>query len=242
MGRPSPPASPVTSADVEPRPAGHAGALRASAGSGRPWPCRSARARSVRGVLLLAREAGAAGVHRRRRPSRCRASPRRPPSRWSWRSAARRRADRRAGGPRPDRPRPARPRHPAALRHRHDPAERAAASSSTRRPPSGCCGRWTTSTRPSRSSGRRSSGCAPREATGGAGLRARPCGPSGRRRPALGFAPSVRMEGLLDTDVPPETADHVVAVLSRGADQRRPARPGRPRRVVAGHATAGSSG
>jgi signal transduction histidine kinase len=32
--------------------------------------------------------------------------------------------------------------------------------------------------------------------------------------PVLGFAPSVRMEGLLDTDVPKETADHVVAVLS----------------------------
>ena len=30
----------------------------------------------------------------------------------------------------------------------------------------------------------------------------------------LGFAPSLRMEGLLDTDVPREIADHVVAVLS----------------------------
>jgi len=30
----------------------------------------------------------------------------------------------------------------------------------------------------------------------------------------LGFAPSVRMEGLVDTDVPRETADHVIAVLS----------------------------
>ncbi|MGW2209677.1 GAF domain-containing protein [Streptomyces sp. NPDC001781] len=32
--------------------------------------------------------------------------------------------------------------------------------------------------------------------------------------PALGFTPSVRMEGLIDTDVPPAVADHVVAVLT----------------------------
>ncbi|WP_413759850.1 GAF domain-containing protein [Streptomyces sp. MMBL 11-3] len=32
--------------------------------------------------------------------------------------------------------------------------------------------------------------------------------------PVLGFAPSLRMEGLVDTQVPGETADHVVAVLS----------------------------
>ncbi|MFE3119406.1 sensor histidine kinase [Streptomyces niveus] len=31
---------------------------------------------------------------------------------------------------------------------------------------------------------------------------------------SLGFTPSLRMEGLLDTDVPPETAEHVVAVLA----------------------------
>jgi signal transduction histidine kinase len=30
----------------------------------------------------------------------------------------------------------------------------------------------------------------------------------------LGFAPSLRMEGLIDTDVSKETADHVIAVLS----------------------------
>ncbi|MEV4342143.1 GAF domain-containing protein [Streptomyces sp. NPDC049590] len=46
------------------------------------------------------------------------------------------------------------------------------------------------------------------------GLRARTVRVAGEATPALGFAPSVRMEGLLDTHVPRETADHVVAVLS----------------------------
>ncbi len=57
------------------------------------------------------------------------------------------------------------------------------------------------------------------------GLRARPGGLEdslrarivrvvGEETPALGFAPGVRMEGLVDTDVPREVADHVVAVLS----------------------------
>jgi signal transduction histidine kinase len=46
------------------------------------------------------------------------------------------------------------------------------------------------------------------------GLRARAVRAVGEAAPVLGFAPSVRMEGLLDTHVPRETADHVVAVLS----------------------------
>ncbi|MEU0333870.1 GAF domain-containing protein [Streptomyces sp. NPDC006193] len=46
------------------------------------------------------------------------------------------------------------------------------------------------------------------------GLRARAVRAVGEAAPVLGFAPSVRMEGLLDTHVPQETADHVVAVLS----------------------------
>ncbi|MFE9172073.1 GAF domain-containing protein [Streptomyces kebangsaanensis] len=46
------------------------------------------------------------------------------------------------------------------------------------------------------------------------GLRARAVRVVGEATPVLGFAPSVRMEGLLDTHVPKETADHVVAVLS----------------------------
>ncbi|GAA2895641.1 GAF domain-containing sensor histidine kinase [Streptomyces mexicanus] len=45
------------------------------------------------------------------------------------------------------------------------------------------------------------------------GLRARAVRVVAEATPALGFAPSVRMEGLLDTHVPREVADHVVAVL-----------------------------
>ncbi|MFE7931300.1 GAF domain-containing protein [Streptomyces sp. NPDC057456] len=48
----------------------------------------------------------------------------------------------------------------------------------------------------------------------GTGLRARAMRVVGEAAPVLAFAPSVRMEGLLDTDVPREVADHVVAVLS----------------------------
>ncbi|WP_371667254.1 GAF domain-containing protein [Streptomyces sp. NBC_00289] len=53
-----------------------------------------------------------------------------------------------------------------------------------------------------------------RDATVESGLRARAVRVVGEAAPILGFAPSVRMEGLLDTDVPKEIADHVVAVLS----------------------------
>lgn len=53
-----------------------------------------------------------------------------------------------------------------------------------------------------------------RDGAGEAGLRARTVRVVGEAAPVLGFAPSVRMEGLLDTDVPKEIADHVVAVLS----------------------------
>ncbi|MGW1054634.1 sensor histidine kinase [Streptomyces sp. NPDC001118] len=48
----------------------------------------------------------------------------------------------------------------------------------------------------------------------GSGLRARVVRTVGEAAPVLGFAPSVRMEGLVDTDVPPEIADDVVAVLT----------------------------
>ncbi|MEV0494118.1 GAF domain-containing sensor histidine kinase [Streptomyces atratus] len=53
-----------------------------------------------------------------------------------------------------------------------------------------------------------------REGADGPGLRARAVRAVGEAAPVLGFAPSLRMEGLLDTHVPRETADHVVAVLS----------------------------
>ncbi|WP_225830242.1 GAF domain-containing sensor histidine kinase [Streptomyces sp. NK08204] len=53
-----------------------------------------------------------------------------------------------------------------------------------------------------------------REGVAGGGLRARVVGVVDEAAPVLGFAPSLRMEGLVDTDVPREIADHVVAVLS----------------------------
>ncbi|MFF8991407.1 GAF domain-containing protein [Streptomyces sp. NPDC014983] len=53
-----------------------------------------------------------------------------------------------------------------------------------------------------------------REGTAAGGLRARVVRAAGEAAPVLGFTPSVRMEGLVDTDVPGEIADHVIAVLS----------------------------
>ncbi|GAA3480696.1 hypothetical protein GCM10018966_052270 [Streptomyces yanii] len=60
-------------------------------------------------------------------------------------------------------------------------------------------------------------GLRPRDDDGsvGVGLRARVVRAVGEAAPVLGFAPSLRMEGLLDTDVPKEIAGHVVAVLSK---------------------------
>lgn len=45
-------------------------------------------------------------------------------------------------------------------------------------------------------------------------LRSRGVRAIGEAAPLLGFAPSVRMEGLLDTHVPTQIADHVMAVLT----------------------------
>ncbi|MFJ9348236.1 GAF domain-containing protein [Streptomyces sp. NPDC101237] len=53
-----------------------------------------------------------------------------------------------------------------------------------------------------------------RDGDAGTGLRARAVRVAGEAAPVLGFAPGVRMEGLLDTDVSREIADHAVAVLS----------------------------
>lgn len=53
-----------------------------------------------------------------------------------------------------------------------------------------------------------------RAGVAGAGPRARVVRVAGEAAPVLGFARSVRMEGLVDTQVPREIADHVVAVLS----------------------------
>ncbi|MFF9222202.1 sensor histidine kinase, partial [Streptomyces viridosporus] len=67
-----------------------------------------------------------------------------------------------------------------------------------------------------------------REGAAGPGLRARVVRVVGEAAPVLGFAPGVRMEGLLDTHVPKESADHLVAVLSEAlANVARHARAGR---------------
>ncbi|MEU1296824.1 ATP-binding protein, partial [Streptomyces sp. NPDC005840] len=47
----------------------------------------------------------------------------------------------------------------------------------------------------------------------GRGLRVRAVKTVDDALPTLGFTPSLRMEGLLDTDVPADVADHAVAVL-----------------------------
>ncbi|MFB7619494.1 sensor histidine kinase, partial [Kitasatospora sp. NPDC056181] len=52
-----------------------------------------------------------------------------------------------------------------------------------------------------------------REEGAGQGLRARVVRTTEEAQAALGFPPRLSMEGLLDTDVPAEVADHVVAVL-----------------------------
>ncbi|MFE1341153.1 GAF domain-containing protein [Streptomyces sp. NPDC058733] len=53
-----------------------------------------------------------------------------------------------------------------------------------------------------------------RSGASGSSLRARVVRVAGEAAPVLGFTPGVRMEGLVDTDVPREIADQVVAVLS----------------------------
>ncbi|MGW2827192.1 sensor histidine kinase [Streptomyces sp. NPDC001443] len=73
-----------------------------------------------------------------------------------------------------------------------------------------------------------------REGVEGAGLRARAVRIASEATPVLGFAPSLRMEGLVDTDVPREIADHVVAVLSEALTNiARHARAGRAGIVLA---------
>ena len=53
-----------------------------------------------------------------------------------------------------------------------------------------------------------------REQADESGLRSRVVRVVGEMAPMLGYAPSLRMEGLLDTQVPKEISDHVIAVLS----------------------------
>ena len=52
-----------------------------------------------------------------------------------------------------------------------------------------------------------------REAEGGQTLRSRAARAVGEAQPLLGFAPRLSMEGLLDTDVPQQVAEDVMAVL-----------------------------
>ncbi|WP_033218825.1 GAF domain-containing sensor histidine kinase [Kitasatospora phosalacinea] len=67
-----------------------------------------------------------------------------------------------------------------------------------------------------------------REAGAGQGLRARAVHVVEEAQAALGFAPRLSMEGLLDTDVPPAVADHLVAVLGEAlSNAARHARAGR---------------
>ncbi|MFI1354463.1 GAF domain-containing protein [Streptomyces sp. NPDC020898] len=67
-----------------------------------------------------------------------------------------------------------------------------------------------------------------RDGVSGPGLRARVVRAVGEAAPVLGFAPGLRMDGLLDTHVPKETAEHVVAVLSEAlTNVARHARAGR---------------
>ncbi|MFC5889833.1 GAF domain-containing sensor histidine kinase [Kitasatospora sp. CM 4170] len=67
-----------------------------------------------------------------------------------------------------------------------------------------------------------------REEKGGQGLRSRVVRVTEEAQAALGFPPRLSMEGLLDTDVPTEVADHVVAVLGEAlSNAARHARAGR---------------
>ncbi|MGW0933016.1 sensor histidine kinase [Streptomyces sp. NPDC002644] len=60
------------------------------------------------------------------------------------------------------------------------------------------------------------------------GLRARVVRVAGEAAPVLGFAPGVRVQGLVDTHVPQRTADQVIAVLSEAlTNVARHARAGR---------------
>jgi signal transduction histidine kinase len=72
-----------------------------------------------------------------------------------------------------------------------------------------------------------------RDSVAGQGLRERAMRAVGEAAPVLGFPPSLRMEGLLDTHVSREVADHVLAVLSEAlANVARHARADQARVVL----------
>ncbi|MER7756781.1 GAF domain-containing protein [Kitasatospora sp. NPDC097643] len=67
-----------------------------------------------------------------------------------------------------------------------------------------------------------------REEAAGQGLRARAVRAVEQAQAVLGFAPRLSMEGLLDTDVPSEVAEHVLAVLAEAlSNAARHAKAGR---------------
>ncbi|MGW2248749.1 GAF domain-containing protein [Kitasatospora sp. NPDC001660] len=67
-----------------------------------------------------------------------------------------------------------------------------------------------------------------REEAAGHGLRARAVRAVEQAQAVLGFAPRLSMEGLLDTDVPAEVAEHVLAVLAEAlSNAARHAKAGR---------------
>ncbi|MGP3948987.1 GAF domain-containing protein [Streptomyces sp. 7N604] len=67
-----------------------------------------------------------------------------------------------------------------------------------------------------------------REEETGHSLRARVARAVGEAQSTLGFAPRLSMEGLLDTDVPPSVAEHVMAVLNEAlSNAARHSRAGR---------------
>jgi hypothetical protein len=153
-----------------------------------------------------------AGARReRRRPC----APSRPRRRWrsSWRPSPGRRAADRLRGPRPDRPRPARRRHPAAVRRRHAAGEHQPAAHLAGGQDAGPARRG----RPGRHH--------PGDPLQHLRLQTGPlsdAAPTLRSRllevldaaaEQLGFSPTLQLSGLVDTGVPAEVGEQVLAVL-----------------------------
>ena len=117
---------------------------------------------------------------------------------------------RRRRGPPPDRPRSPRHRHPTALRRRAQPAGNRRRTP-TPRPEIGSKPPSPTSTRPSRSSARRSSRCRTVCRRPGR-LRGRLLDVIGESRVGLGFEPKLRFDGPIET-MDDAIADHLVPTL-----------------------------
>ena len=126
--------------------------------------------------------------------------------------------------PRPHRRRPARPRHPAAVRRGADPAERR----ESRRPSplssdcSATIGDLDDTIKQIRTTIFQLQQ-APEPSS--AGVRSRLLDVVTEVGPALGFAPGLRLDGVLEGLFAPDPVDDLLAVLRGDADQHRPARP-----------------